>query len=207
MNPQDILNSIINAQNNQQLAENYDKIAESYEQISADIFGREDRPLLSKIVKYIPTNACILDVGVGTGIVGQQLSQLGYKNFIGIDISQKMLLEANKKNVYTDLKKMVLGEKLDFKDNFFDGVIASRVVAHNHAPISCFDELIRITKPEGYIIFTIKSYFYETSDLQDKVNSLESSGKWKLVEVGDRYKPMPKVDPNLDCNVWVCCVV
>ncbi|MDJ1169129.1 class I SAM-dependent methyltransferase [Roseofilum sp. BLCC_M154] len=207
MNPQEILNWIINADNHQQLEEHYDLIAEKYEQISADLFGREDRPLLSKIVQYIPKNACILDVGVGTGIVGQQLSQLGYNHFTGIDISQKMLLEAKKKNVYTDLKQMVLGERLDFKDNFFDAAIASRVVAHNHAPLSCFDELIRITKPEGYIIFTIKSYFYETSDFKDKLNSLESSGKWKLVEVGEKYQPMPKVDKNLYCNVWICSVI
>ncbi len=210
MNAQETLQWIMNAKNNQQLEEYYDEFAKNYEQVSAEFFGRgklEDEPFLEKIVKYVPKDARILDAGAGTGMAGKQLHHLGYHNLAGIDISQGMLAEAQKKNVYTSLMQMILGRPLDFPAYFFDAVIASRAVGHGHAPTSCFDELIRITKPRGYIIFTIKSDFYENSDFKEKLAALEASGKWALAETGDKYQPLPKVDPNLYCQVWVCRVI
>lgn len=210
MNPEEILQWIMNPQDHQQLEEYYDEFAKNYEQVSVELFGRgelEDKSFLEKIVKYVPKDASILDAGAGTGIAGQQLYHLGYYNLTGIDLSQGMLAEAEKKNVYTSLKQMVLGGPLDFPDHFFDAVIASRAIGHNHAPTSSFDELIRITKRGGYIIFTIKSDFYENSDFKEKLSTLEASGKWELAEEGEKYKPLPKVDPNLYCQVWVCRVI
>ncbi|MGB3511708.1 MAG: methyltransferase domain-containing protein [Microcoleaceae cyanobacterium] len=207
MNAREILQRITTPKDNQQLEEYYDRIAQSYEQISIKDFGRsqeEDRPFLETIIKYVPKEGRILDAGVGTGTIGQYLDRLGYRNLVGIDLSLGMLAEARKKEVYTDLKKMILGETLDFADRTFDAVICSRTLAIGHAPSSSFDELIRITKPGGYIIFTIKTDFYESSDFKDKVPALIASGRWELVEISDPYKPLPKVEPNLYYQVRVC---
>ena len=210
INAQEILHSLTNAKNNNELAEYYDSIAENYEQISSEDFGRsqeQDQPFLQSIVKYIAKEGRILDAGVGTGTIGQYLNRLGYHHLFGIDLSLGMLAEARKKKVYTNLQKMILGETLDFSNDYFDAVICSRTLALGNAPSSCFDELIRITKPGGCIIFTIKTDFYESSDFKDKVLVLMTSGQWELVEITDKYKPLPKVEPNLYYQVRVCRVL
>ena len=69
--------------------------------------------------------------------------------------------KARQKIFYTELYQQVLGETLDFSTNFFDAVISVGVFTYNHAPSHAFDELIRITKPGGYIIFTMRPDFYE----------------------------------------------
>ncbi|NEQ86776.1 MAG: class I SAM-dependent methyltransferase, partial [Moorea sp. SIO2I5] len=125
-------------------------------------------------IKYVPRNAQILDVGAGTGVVGQWLQEEGFHNLVGIDMSEGMLTEAKRKNIYTELRLMVLGEPLDFPSATFDAVTACGVFTYGHAPSRSFDELIRVTKPGGYIIFTLRPDFYESSDFKDKMANLEA---------------------------------
>ncbi|NEP78534.1 MAG: class I SAM-dependent methyltransferase [Okeania sp. SIO3B3] len=109
----------------------------------------------------------MLDAGSGTGLAGKVLYEYGYTNLVAIDISEEMLYKARQKNIYTELYKQVLGETLDFPTNFFDAIICVGVFTYSHAPNSAFDELIRITKPGGYIIFTEKLR-YKASPFMEK---------------------------------------
>ncbi|NES64681.1 MAG: class I SAM-dependent methyltransferase [Okeania sp. SIO2D1] len=128
------------------------------------------------VLKYVPKSGKILDAGSGTGLAGKVLYDNRYTNLVAIDISEGMLNKARQKNVYTELYKQVLGETLDFPTNFFDAVICVGLFTYNHAPSSAFDELIRITKSGGYIIFTMHPDFYEINqDFQRKMTALELS--------------------------------
>jgi len=42
----------------------------------------------------------VLDLGCGTGLVGQHLNERGFGNISGVDVSGNMLEEAAAKNVY-----------------------------------------------------------------------------------------------------------
>jgi predicted TPR repeat methyltransferase len=41
-----------------------------------------------------------LDLGCGTGLVGEYLAKIGYTNIDGVDASEGMIRLANAKNVY-----------------------------------------------------------------------------------------------------------
>ncbi|KAJ7323085.1 ubiE/COQ5 methyltransferase [Desmophyllum pertusum] len=45
----------------------------------------------------------LLDIGAGTGLVGQKLAARGFTNLEAIDLSPKMLAVAEKKNLYQKL--------------------------------------------------------------------------------------------------------
>ena len=195
---------VYNSQNNQELTQRYDRWAKDYERDLEELYGRPIKePIVDLTLKYLKPNARILDVGAGTGIMGQQLHRLGYNNLTAIDLSQGMLAEAKKKNVYTALYRMVLGETLDFSTNYFDGAIACGVFTYGHAPSNSFNELIRITKPGGYIIFTLRPDFYENSDFKNKMSALETTNKWQLIERGDKYQAEPKAQSDLYLETWV----
>lgn len=204
MNQQNKVQWVYNSQNNQELTERYNRWAKDYEQDLEQLYGRPTRePIVDLTLKYLKPNARILDVGAGTGIMGQQLHQLGYNHLTAIDISEGMLAEAEKKNVYTALYQMVLGEVLDFSNNSFDGVIACGVFTYGHAPSNSFDELIRITKPGGYIIFTLRPDFYENSDFKTKMSALETAHQWQLIELGDKYQAESKCQLDIYLQTWV----
>ena len=204
MSIKDRVIQVYSSNNNQELSENYDKWASDYEQ---DMIGDSEYSSPHKtaetLLKYVPKSAKILDAGAGTGMAGEILHQQGYRNLVAIDISPEMLDKARQKDVYTDLYRQVLGEPLDFSSNSFDAIISVGVFTYNHAPSNAFNELIRITKPEGYIMFTMRPDFYESSqDFPAKMKELESSGQWQLIERGDKYYPHPNSNLKTSLEIW-----
>ncbi|WP_424098345.1 class I SAM-dependent DNA methyltransferase [Moorena producens] len=208
MNVSNKVQWVYSSKNNHELSDRYNQWAKDYEQDLNETFGRLNRePIVDLTIKYVPRNAQILDVGAGTGVVGQWLQQEGFNNLVGIDMSEGMLTEAQRKNIYTELRLMVLGEPLDFPSATFDAVTACGVFTYGHAPSHSFDELIRVTKPGGYIIFTLRPDFYESSDFKDKMANLEAQEKWKLTELGDKYQAENVDQIPIYFQTWVYRVI
>ncbi len=143
-----------------------------------------------------------MDAGAGTGLVGEALSQLGYTDLVAIDLSPGMLEEARRKQVYGEFHQMVLGETLDFETAVFDAVISVGVFTLGHAPASAFDELVRVTKPGGHIVFSLRTDAYESDGFKEKHDGLEAAGKWKLAEMTDEFQPLPKGEPEVWHRNW-----
>ncbi|NEP49277.1 MAG: class I SAM-dependent methyltransferase [Moorea sp. SIO3C2] len=208
MNMSNKVQWVYSSKNNHELSERYNQWAKDYEQDLNENFGRLNRePIVDLTIKYVPRNAQILDVGAGTGVVGQWLQEEGFHNLVGIDMSEGMLTEAQRKNIYTELRLMVLGEPLDFPSATFDAVTACGVFTYGHAPSRSFDELIRVTKPGGYIMFTLRPDFYESSDFKDKMANLEAQENWKLTELGDKYQAENVDQIPIYFQTWVYRVI
>ena len=91
----------------------------------------------------------IIDAGAGTGIVGKVLQDLGYTNVDALDISQKMLDEAKKLNVYKNFFCAPLSEEpvAEIANDQYDALICIGTLTVGHVKPSAFDEILRIVKP------------------------------------------------------------
>jgi SAM-dependent methyltransferase len=98
---------------------------------------------------------------------------------------------------------MVMGEPLGFDTDSFDAVVSVGVLTVGHAPPSSLDELVRITRPGGYVVFSLRPDIYETAGFQEKQAELESQGKWHLAEETEKFQPLPKGEPEVYHQVWV----
>ena len=204
MDRKDRVQWIYSSKDNEELAERYDQWAKDYDADLEGGFGWwGPQRAVDFFVRYVPKEARILDAGVGTGLVGVLLAKQGYNDLSAMDLSQGMLEEARKKNVYRELYRMVMGEPLDFATDSFDAVVSVGVLTVAHAPVSSFDELIRITKPGGHIAFTLRPDVYQNSGFREKQTTLESEGKWKPVEVTEKFQALPKGEPDVYHQVWV----
>lgn len=189
--------------NNQELEERYDHWAADYDQdLEEHFIWISPQAAANVFAKLVPKRAKVLDAGAGTGLVGEVLADLGYRDLIAIDLSQGMLNEARNKNVYAELHQMVLGETLDFDSGLFEGVISVGVFTLGHAPASAFDELIRVAQPGGYVVFSLRTDVYEEGGFKEKQQELEAQGKWKLVEVTEPFQPLPKGEPEVFHQIW-----
>ena len=187
----------------QESGELYDNWAEDYERnvaswgyttpaVAAGLFGR-----------YVkPEDGTVLDAGAGTGITGEILVLLGYEDIVGIDVSPKMLELARRKGAYRELREMELGGRLDFPDDAFGAVVSTGVFAAGHAPPESFDDLIRVTKSGGHIIFSVRTDVYEDSGFKDKQEAIEREGGWQLLEMTDPFAHLRFEDPNLKVQVF-----
>ena len=197
------LESAYNARDGQEAAELYDSWSEDYEKsisswgyttpaIAAGLFGR-----------YVkPEEGTVLDAGAGTGITGEVLSLLGYRDLLGIDVAGDMLELARRKGVYKELRQMELGGQLDFPTDAFAAVVSTGVFAAGHAPPESFDELIRATKPGGYVIFSVRTDVYEDGGFKEKQEALENEERWQLVEMTEPFAHLRFEDPDLKVQVF-----
>jgi len=195
---------VYSSRNNEELAERYDQWAKDYEADLERDFGWEGPQAAAKaFARYVPKAVRILDAGAGTGLVGAILSDMGYQDIAAMDLSEGMLEEARKKKVYREFHQMVMGEPLDFAASSFGAVVSVGVMTVGHAPASSLDELVRVTMPGGYIIFTLRPDVYESDGFKKKMAALESEGKWQFVEASEKRQVLPKGEPDVYHQIWV----
>lgn len=192
------------SENNRQLEERYDEWSKEYDDDLADDFGYVmPRMAAETFARFVPKDARILDAGAGTGLVGVELSRLGYSDIEAMDMSGGMLQVAGAKGVYGTLHQMVMGEPLGFDNDRYDAIIGVGVLTLGHAPANSLDELVRVTKQGGYIAFTLRPDVYEQNGFREKQEQLVADGKWELAEVTDEFHGMPKGEPDVLFQVWV----
>ena len=203
MSSQNRVQWVYSSKDNQELAERYDQWSKDYENDLAQDFVYLAPLKTSEVfARHVPKDARILDAGAGTGLVGVILAEMGYGDMVAMDLSPGMLDEARKKNVYQDFHVMVMGETLDYETDSFDAVVTVGVLTVGHAPASSLDELVRVTRPGGHIVFSLRPDVYEGNGFREKQDELAAQGKWQLAEVTDEFQPMPKGEPEVTHRVW-----
>jgi SAM-dependent methyltransferase len=208
MDSKDRVQWIYSSKDSRELTDRYDLWAKDYDEDLEGTFGwLGPRYAADYFARYVPTSGYLLDAGAGTGLTGVVLYEMGYRFMVAADLSPGMLEEARRKDVYTDVKVITLGEILDFPTDSFDGVISTGVFTVAHVPAAAFDELVRITKPGGHIVYTLRPDHFLDAGFREKQTALEDAGKWVLVEASEPYQCLPKGEPDIRHQVWVYRVV
>lgn len=129
----------------------------------------------------------ILDVAAGTGLVGEELLALGFRQMDALDPSEGMLSKAREKGIYSRLFNEAIGDtRLPIDDGAYDALVVCGGMGENQIPCSAIQEMIRVVKPGGYIVnVTRVEHLDKCSDyvgrLQPLMRRLEDEGKWKSV--------------------------
>ena len=204
MSNQNRVQWVYSSKDNRELEERYDQWARDYDSdLITEFEYHSPRRAAEVLAAHVPRNARILDAGAGTGLVGEILASMGYQRMVAMDLSQGMLEEARKKGVYESFHQMVMGETLDYETGSFDAVITVGVLTVGHAPASSLDELVRVTRPNGHIVFSLRPDVHENNGFRERQDELESQGKWQLVERTEEFRPMPKGEPEVTHRVWM----
>ena len=129
------------------------------------------------------TESTVLDAGCGTGLVGEILYKNNFRNMDGVDFSQEMLNIAHQKNIYQSLKLVDLTKKLDYENDSFDAIICAGTFTCGHVGPEALREMVRITKQDGYICFTVRKQEWEASPYLQIMNDLEKNESWSKLEL------------------------
>ncbi|MBD5506637.1 MAG: class I SAM-dependent methyltransferase [Lachnospiraceae bacterium] len=132
----------------------FDRAAAKFDDNDPSIYNvcRKDYPdILAEAVKEPFYD--LLDAGCGTGAMLAMFKRdYPDRNYIGLDLSEKMIETANKKHI--DGIRFVAGdcENLPFEDNSFDVVTCSLSFHHYPNPERFFMSLHRVLRPGGRFI-------------------------------------------------------
>lgn len=110
----------------------------------------------------------ILSVGCGEGYL---LNKINEGTLWGIDLSEKAIKRAKEKLKNKNITLMVADAlEMPFEEKFFDKIECSEVIEHVIDPLRLIKEVIRVSKDEAIIVFTIPN-----ESLIDKVKRFLTS--------------------------------
>ena len=185
-----------------ELAEYYDGWAADYENHMSNVGYAHPAMVAAMLARHVPAgDEPILDAGAGTGIMAELLAAMRYEHLVGFDVSAGMLERAARRGRYRELQRMVLGEPLAYADDTFAAVVSAGVFTEGHAPLSALDELIRVTRPGGYLVFSIARVYLE-GEFDDRAAALEKAGRWRPRDASRRYNSTPLED-EIPARVYV----
>lgn len=183
------------AKNDNRLTEVYRDWAKKYDYDNDHVLGTVSQPksvnLLSTRLK--DKTAKIIDVGCGTGLVGEKLKAKDFIYFDGIDISKDMLSIAKSRG-YRNLFLGSLNKQLPVLDDAYDAAMCIGVFTHGHVSSDGFNELCRIVKPGGYVCFTINEGVFEEYGFKEMIAEFQLNKVWEVISLyKDDYMTLENV--------------
>ena len=132
-------------------ARTYDEVAQHYDAAIRPLERWFLARLRSATLRYLPSDARILEIGAGTGLnfVYYPDNALG----VATEPSKEMLAVAARKQRPAGVKLLQsCAEALPFRKNSFDAAFASLVFCSVKSPAEVFRELRRVVRPGGTVL-------------------------------------------------------
>lgn len=136
-------------QNKQREVEFFDNLGESHEY---NVFTPDaNQKIIDTLITLLKPSqdSPLIDLGCGSGIFTQLLSDRGY-DCIGVDLSHNLLLRGKRESSLHFIQADV--EALPFADNSVETIVLSCLIHHLPDPSLCIKELYRVLKPTGRFV-------------------------------------------------------
>ena len=163
----------------------YDQVAETYDANYQKLRYRARSYWVERSLRAACLGKKVLELGCGTGRLADALRRSSEPNYIGIDVSEKMLEHARRKG-----HQVVLGnaENLPFTDESFEVVAAAKGVFRYLDKSIALKEVSRVLKKNGTLV--VHQYAQETRKLRgrkSKINSTHLKSHRDYDMVAERY--------------------
>ncbi|MGR3502689.1 class I SAM-dependent DNA methyltransferase [Pseudaestuariivita sp.] len=101
----------------------------------------------------------LLDIGAGTGIVGELLSAAGLTPVDALDLSPEMLAVAEAKNVYRNLIAADVTRPIPLASDY-QTIVSSGTFTHGHVGPSALTHLLDVAAPGALFVLSINAEHY-----------------------------------------------
>ena len=110
----------------------------------------------------------VLDLGCGYGWHCKFAEEQGATKILGIDLSKKMIEEAQKRNSGNQIEYRISGlEEYDYPENEWDCVISNLALHYIEDIVEIFQKVYRTLKPGGIFLFNIEHPVFTAGVGQD----------------------------------------
>ena len=160
--------------------------ADTYDSELLDEFGYQaPSAAVETLQKHLPSlGSVILDMGCGTGLVGELLHSLGYRHLDGLDLSPEMLEKAKARGVYRTLGEADLTETLEI-EQIYDAVICVGVFSHQRSQAFDLVKLFAGLKPNGVLVATVNGKGWRDIGWETLLEQSERKHGFQIEEISD----------------------
>jgi predicted TPR repeat methyltransferase len=160
--------------------------ADTYDSELLDEFGYQaPNAAVETLQKHLPSlDSVILDMGCGTGLVGELLHSLGYRHLDGLDLSPEMLEKAKARGVYRTLGEADLTETLEI-EQIYDAVICVGVFSHQRSQAFDLVKLFAGLKPNGVLVATVNGKGWRDIGWETLLEQSKREHGFQIEEISD----------------------
>lgn len=135
----------------------------------------------------------VLDIGAGTGLVGQHLAALGIGPVDGVDISPEMLEVAAAKGVYRSLTVADLTQGHPLPGAPYAGLVSSGTFTLGHLGPAAIAPLLDLAAPGALVVFSVNAVHFAQAGFAGALAALAP----RLAAQADEILPIygPRADP------------
>ena len=184
-----------NEYDNERFFEEYAKMPRSRDGLSAAGEWHQLKPLFPPLA-----GKTVLDLGCGYGWHCRFAAEQGAVKVLGLDLSRKMIEEANRRNAEKRIEYRVCGiEEYEYPENKWDCVV-SNLALHYIADLDkIFQKVYQTLKPGGNFLFNIEHPVFTAGVGQDWVYTAE--GKPQYWPIDNYFIPGKRSTHFLGCEV------
>lgn len=175
------------------VASEYDNMSVQYESSVTEWGYAAPKMVASYLQRYdVSSESKILDAGCGVGMAGTLLTEAGFGNLFGIDISPNSLAMAEQTGAYRQLQRWNLHQTpLPFAENEFDAIVCVGVLSYVPKLRPLFEDFCRIVRPGGIVIYTQRDDYYEERQNAPMLAQMEAAGWWQQRLMSDKRPYLP----------------
>ncbi|XP_077989509.1 methyltransferase-like protein 27 [Glandiceps talaboti] len=161
----------------QKMEEAFDNWSKNYDEEVKGMNYNGPKHVAESLLKLFPNkDGTILDLGCCTGLVGEELYKVGYRNIDGVDISEECIKIAKEKKVYRKIYREELSpdKEMSFQTGSYDVVVL--VGAGMFLDIKGLKEWLRVTKSDGYTVLATMESETQSEEVKPTVDEYISQG-------------------------------
>ena len=186
---------MVNEYDNEKFFDQYAKMPRSKEGLSAAGEWHQLKPLFPPL-----QGKSFLDLGCGYGWHSKFAEEQGASRILGIDLSQKMIEEAERRNSGKKICYRVCGiDEYEYPENEWDCVVSNLALHYIEDLESVFQKVYKTLKPGGTFLFNIEHPVFTSGIGQDWMYS--EDGKIQCWPIDDYFISEKRHTNFLGCDV------
>ena len=187
--------TVSNEYDNETFFEEYAKMPRSKNGLSSAGEWRQLKPLFPQL-----QGKQVLDLGCGYGWHCKFAAEQGAAQVLGLDLSQKMIEEAKKRNTESQIEYRICGiEEYEYPANTWDCVVSNLALHYIENIEEIFQKIHQTLKPDGVLLFNIEHPIFTSGVGQDWVYTNE--GKPQYWPLDNYFYPGERKTNFLGCDV------
>lgn len=163
----------------------YVEWADTYDATMLDGLGYVSPLLVAEAlaVHAVDRSAPVLDIGCGTGLVGQECADRGFPVIDGLDLSMAMMDVAARRGVYRRLVEGDLRGALPLADDAYGAAVCAGTFTSGHVDAGCLPEVLRTIRPGGLLVCTVHHAVWQPLGFAEAFARLLDDGVVEEVQV------------------------
>lgn len=185
------------------LARRYDAWADAYDHdlLVGEGYGAVVARVVEAMLRHVQAEARVLELGCGSGLVGQALREQGYTRLEGLDLSPGMLERARQTGAYRSLRIADLNAGIPEDAAVFGAVLAVGTLTYLEPTVLA--DIHRVLVPRGQFAFTFQPAVHATRGFKKIEDRLLSEGHLRRLYTSEPFSPLPKSMPDVRFRVSV----